>query len=104
MHVFKLYSNVKNCRLIQQGLVRSEQTCPTHTNRRLKLGMYSDVTKFPYSGGYVWISECCPSKFISVFSGSLFEGSQHPPSVILKLIYHWACQTNVQNVVQWVHK
>lgn len=65
-------------------------------------GMYSDVSKFPYSGGYVWISECCPTRFVSVFCGSIFEGAAHPPSVLLKLIYHWACQTNVQNVVQWV--
>lgn len=36
--------------------------------------MYSDGAKFPYSGGYVWISDCCPSRFVSVFSGSLFEG------------------------------
>lgn len=64
--------------------------------------MYSDATKFPYSGGYVWISECCPTRFVSVFNGSLFEGAPHPPSVLLKLIYHWSCQTNVQNVVQWV--
>lgn len=88
--------------LIQQGLVRSEQTCLNHPTHKLKLGMYSDVTKFPYSGGYVWISECCPHRFVSVFNGSLFEGAPHPPGVILKLIYHWACQTNVQNVVQWV--
>lgn len=66
------------------------------------LGMYSDVSKFPYSGGYVWISECCPTRFVSVFSSSIFEGATFPPSVLLKLIYHWACQTNVQNVVQWV--
>lgn len=64
--------------------------------------MYSDAPKFPYSGGYVWISDCCPARFVSVFNGSLFEGAPHPPSVILKLIYHWSCQTNVQNVVQWV--
>ncbi|RVE46207.1 hypothetical protein evm_009165 [Chilo suppressalis] len=64
--------------------------------------MYSDVSKFPYSGGYVWISECCPTRFVSVFCSSVFEGATFPPSVILKLIYHWACQTNVQNVVQWV--
>lgn len=88
--------------LIQQGLVRSEQTCVVHPNTKLKLGMYSDVSKFPYSGGYVWISECCPQRFVSVFSGSLFEAASHPPSVLLKLIYHWACQTNVQNIVQWV--
>jgi len=94
--------------LIQQGLVRSEQYCTTHvmpdnvTPITLKLGMYSDVSKFPYSGGYVWISECCPQRFVSVFSGSIFEGAPHPPTVLLKLIYHWACQTNVQNVVQWV--
>lgn len=51
---------------------------------------------------YRWISDCCPSRFVSVFSGSVFEGAPHPPSVLLKLIYHWSCQTNVQNVVQWV--
>lgn len=88
--------------LIQQGLIRSEQSCTAHTSIKLKLGMYGDVSKFPLSGGYVWISECCPHRFVSVFSGSLFEGSPHPPSVILKLIYHWCCQTNVQNVIQWV--
>lgn len=57
--------------LIQQGLVRSEQYCSIHVNTdhspiKLKLGMYSDVSKFPYSGGYVWISECCPQRFVSV--------------------------------------
>lgn len=88
--------------LIQQGLVRSEQICKSHPHTNLKLGMYSDASKFPYSGGYVWISDCCPLKFVSVFSGSLFEGSPHPPSVLLKIIYHWSCQTNIQNVVQWV--
>lgn len=88
--------------LIQQGLVKSEQYCQVHRGTALKLGMYSDASKFPYSGGYVWISECCPTRFISVFNGSLFEGSPHPPSVILKLIYHWSCQTNVSNVVNWV--
>ncbi|XP_049884360.1 uncharacterized protein LOC126379564 [Pectinophora gossypiella] len=88
--------------LIQQGLVRSEQWCAVHSGNKLKLGMYSDVSKFPYSGGYVWISECCPTRFVSVFSSSIFEGATFPPSVLLKLIYHWACQTNVQNVVQWV--
>ncbi|CAK1544317.1 unnamed protein product [Leptosia nina] len=88
--------------LIQQGLVRSEQWCAIHHGNKLKLGMYSDTTKFPYSGGYVWISECCPTRFVSVFSSSIFEGATFPPSVLLKLIYHWACQTNVQNVVQWV--
>ncbi|XP_030752468.1 uncharacterized protein LOC115879678 isoform X2 [Sitophilus oryzae] len=87
--------------LIQQGLIKSKQVCSTHGSQ-LKLGMYSDVSKFPYSGGYVWISECCPQKFVSVFSGSIFEGSPHPPLVILKILYHWACQTNIQNVTQWV--
>uniref|UniRef100_A0A182JB15 Uncharacterized protein n=1 Tax=Anopheles atroparvus TaxID=41427 RepID=A0A182JB15_ANOAO len=88
--------------LIQQGLIKSDQYCKVHVDQPLKLGMYSDVNKFPYSGGYFWISDCCPQRFTSVFSGSLFEGSPHPPSVILKLIYHWACQTNVSNVVNWV--
>lgn len=41
-------------------------------------------------------------RFVSVFHGSIFEGAPHPPSCILKLIYHWSCQTNIQNVVQWV--
>ena len=55
--------------LIQQGMVRSEQCCLSHVGPdskpvKLKLGMYSDASKFPYSGGYVWISECCPRRFV----------------------------------------
>lgn len=88
--------------LIQEGLLKSEQKCTIHKTSDHKLGVYSDATKFPYSGGYVWISDCCPTRFVSVFHGSLFEAAPHPPSCILKLIYHWACQTNIQNVVQWV--
>ncbi|XP_035782849.1 uncharacterized protein LOC118461525 [Anopheles albimanus] len=88
--------------LIQQGLLRSEQQCKIHPKKPLKLGMYSDVSKFTHSGGYVWISECCPARFTSVFNGSLFEESCHAPAVLLKLIYHWACQTSVANVANWV--
>ena len=92
--------------LIQQGLVKSEQYCAQHSNNyqktKLKLGMYSDQGTFPYSGGYVWISSCCPDRFVSVFSGSIFQGAPYTPTVLLKLIYHWACQTNVQNVISWV--
>lgn len=88
--------------LIQQGLVRSEQMCQVHSGRNLKLGMYSDAAKFPYSGGYVWISQCCPTRFVSVYNKSIFEGAPYAPTVLLKLIYHWTCQTNVTNVVQWV--
>lgn len=92
--------------LIQQGLVRGEQFCNIHTDKdipvKLKLGLYSDVSKFPFSGGYVWVSDCCPQRYVSVFSGSIFEGAPHPPTVLLKLMYHWCCQTNVQNVIQWV--
>ncbi|XP_070515925.1 uncharacterized protein Row isoform X3 [Cardiocondyla obscurior] len=92
--------------LIQQGLVKSEQYCLLHSSIyqkiRLKLGMYSDQGTFPYSGGYVWISNCCPDRYVSVFSGSIFEGAHYTPTILLKLIYHWACQTNVQNVIAWV--
>ncbi|XP_077271885.1 relative of woc isoform X1 [Temnothorax americanus] len=92
--------------LIQQGLVKSEQYCLQHSSNfqkpKLKLGMYSDQGTFPYSGGYVWISSCCPDRFVSVFSGSIFQGAHYTPTVLLKLIYHWACQTNVQNVITWV--
>ncbi|XP_036141434.1 uncharacterized protein LOC105833640 isoform X3 [Monomorium pharaonis] len=92
--------------LIQQGLVKSEQYCLQHGSQyqkpKLKLGMYSDQGTFPYSGGYVWISNCCPDRFVSVFSGSIFQGAHYTPTVLLKLIYHWACQTNVQNVISWV--
>ncbi|XP_058800497.1 uncharacterized protein LOC131669561 isoform X2 [Phymastichus coffea] len=88
--------------LIQQGLVRAEQFCDKHNNLKLKLGMFSDSGTFPCSGGYVWISSCCPDRFVSVFSGSVFQGAPHSPTVLLKLVYHWACQTNVQNVISWV--
>ena len=62
---------------------------------KLKLGQYSDTKRFPNSGGYVWISETNSNKFVSVYRGSLFEASTHSPTVILKLIYHWCCQTNI---------
>ncbi|XP_020294539.1 uncharacterized protein LOC109860088 isoform X3 [Pseudomyrmex gracilis] len=92
--------------LIQQGLLRSEQYCTEHhtdgQKSKLKLGMYSDQGTFPYSGGYVWICSNCPDKFVSVFSGSIFQGAPYTPTILLKLIYHWACQTNVQNVISWV--
>ena len=89
--------------LIQQGLVPPEQYCNI-TKKKLKLGMYSDSKKFPHSGGYVWISEGsgAQKQYTSVFKGSVFEASSHSPTVVLKLLYHWACQTNIQNVVQWV--
>ena len=37
-----------------------------------------------------------------MYRGSLFEIGTHAPAVILKLIYHWSCQTNIPNVSQWV--
>ncbi|XP_059085785.1 uncharacterized protein LOC131882601 [Tigriopus californicus] len=93
--------------LIQMGLVPSEQyaTSPHGQPFKLKLGMYSDSKKFPHSGGYVWISEkhlTATAQLVSVFRGSIFELTTQPPMVVLKLIYHWCCQTNIQNVVQWV--
>jgi len=92
--------------LIQQGLVRSEQyeVVPGSGKVKLKLGMYSDGKKFPHSGGYVWIQEGVSNKYTSVYKGSIFETSatSHPPTVLLKMIYHWACQTNIPNVAQWV--
>ncbi|XP_026666788.1 uncharacterized protein LOC108632966 isoform X1 [Ceratina calcarata] len=92
--------------LIQQGLVKAEQHCVQHSTHhqksKLKLAMYSDQGTFPYSGGYVWISSCCPDRFVSVFSGSIFQGAPYTPTVLLKIIYHWACQTNIQNVISWV--
>jgi len=90
--------------LIQQGLVRSEQYegAAGQGRVKLKLGMYSDGKKFPHSGGYVWIQEGAANKYTSVFRGSIFEMAASPPTVLLKLIYHWSCQTNIPNVAQWV--
>ncbi|XP_057375322.1 uncharacterized protein LOC130696250 isoform X2 [Daphnia carinata] len=95
--------------LMQVGLLRSQQfgLCRTHCNGNptpvpLQLRMYAEENKFPYSGGYVWISKCCDRNFVSIFRESIFEDAAHSPTVLLKLIYHWACQTTVANVVQWV--
>ena len=87
--------------LIQQGLVRSEQF---EAGVKLKLGMYSDGKKFPHSGGYVWIQEGQSNKYTSVFRGSIFESSANSqsPTIILKLLYHWSCQTNLTNIINWV--
>ncbi|KAI9554420.1 hypothetical protein GHT06_019692 [Daphnia sinensis] len=95
--------------LMQVGLLRSQQFgfCRAHCNGNpspvpLQLRMYAEENKFPYSGGYVWITKCCDRNFVSIFRESIFEDAAHSPTVLLKLIYHWACQTTVANVVQWV--
>ena len=62
---------------------------------KMKLGMYSDAQRFPHSGGYVWIAENNVNRLVSVFKGSIFVASSHEPVIVLKLMYHWACQTNV---------
>lgn len=70
-----------------------------------QLGMFSDPKVLATSGGYVWISECCGKKYVSVYSGSIFGSTpidKVPPTSVLKLIYHWACQTSVSNVESWV--
>ena len=36
------------------------------------------------------------------FLGSLFETIIQPPAVLLKLVYHWVCQTSLNNVITWV--
>ena len=92
--------------LISQGLVKTEHYEEVMgVQKKLKLGMHSDSKKFPHSGGYVWILEG-QSKYTSVFSGSLFdpasEASGPTPTICLKLLYHWSCQTNIANVGNWV--
>ena len=92
--------------LIGQGLVKTEVYEEVNgVQRKLKLGMHSDSKKFPHSGGYVWILEG-QSKYTSVFTGSLFdsasEASAPSPTICLKLLYHWSCQTNITNVGNWV--
>ena len=92
--------------LISQGLVKTEHYQEVMgVQKKLKLGMHSDSKKFPHSGGYVWILEG-QSKYTSVFSGSLFdpasEASAPTPTICLKLLYHWSCQTNLANVGNWV--
>lgn len=88
--------------LIQQQLVLSEQVEIIAKKKwKLKLVMHSDTKRFAQSGGYVWVNEK-PVKFVSVYRGSLFEVSNQPPIVVLKLLYHWACQTSINNIIQWV--
>ncbi|XP_076064259.1 uncharacterized protein LOC143038648 isoform X2 [Oratosquilla oratoria] len=97
--------------LLAEGLIRSQQYCTTHTypatqaHQKLKLGMFSDPKVLATSGGYVWISECCGKKYVSVYSGSIFGSTpidKVGPTSVLKLIYHWACQTTIPNVETWV--
>ena len=80
-------------------MVPQEQT---EYGQKLKLGMYSDSKKFPNSGGYVWLSDDSRNRYVSVFKGSLFETIIQPPSVLMKMIYHWVCQTSLNNVLTWV--
>ncbi|EZA52397.1 hypothetical protein X777_08748 [Ooceraea biroi] len=67
--------------LFEQGLVKSRQYCSHHSTKSEKVNL----------------------KYVSVFSGSVFQEAPYMPTVLLKLIYHWACQTDVQNVISWVN-
>ncbi|KAF0306005.1 hypothetical protein FJT64_022450 [Amphibalanus amphitrite] len=99
--------------LIQTRLVRAVQYCPVHPvtfdgqPRQLRLGMFTDSDKLIQSGGYVWVKNCCRPKFLSVHYGSLFDanrlsGTNTLPVQVLKLMYHWSCQTPLHNVIQWL--
>ena len=57
--------------------------------------MYSDAKKFPNSGGYVWLSDDSRNKYVSVFKSSIFETVIQPPSVVLKMVYHYVCQVKM---------
>ncbi|KAK3878471.1 hypothetical protein Pcinc_016890 [Petrolisthes cinctipes] len=94
--------------LLSEGLIRTIQYCTLHHMQvpiKLRLGMFSDPKVLATSGGYVWISECCGKKYVSVYSGSIFGSTpidKVPPTSVLKLVYHWACQTSISNVESWV--
>ena len=62
----------------------------------MKLGLCKDSTRFPHSGGYVWISDGQAKKFTSVYKGSIFDSRKVSPTIVLKLIYHWSCQTPIE--------
>ncbi|KAF7269958.1 hypothetical protein GWI33_017047 [Rhynchophorus ferrugineus] len=90
--------------LMKLGLLKSGQICPIHNFNDLTLIVDDDsLSRYPDSGGYVWTSECCPQKFMSVFSGSIFETAPHPPTVILRLLYHWACQSHINEITKLVN-
>ena len=60
-----------------------------------------------FCAGYVWVKNCCRPKFLSVHYGSLFDATRMSipttlPVQVLKLMYHWACQTPLHNVIQWL--
>ena len=61
--------------------------------------MYSDAKKFPNSGGYVWLSDDSRNKYVSVFKSSIFETVIQPPSVVLKMVYHYVCQVKIHKSV-----
>ena len=53
------------------------------------------------------MKNCCRPKFLSVHYGSLFDATRLQlqntlPVQVLKLMYHWACQTPLHNVTQWL--
>ncbi|CAB0007310.1 unnamed protein product [Nesidiocoris tenuis] len=74
-------------RLFQLGLLQSNQQC-------------NHGTTMTFREPPLWVSRCCPDK--SVFANSVFNGSSLSPVKVIKLFYHWACNSNVVNVIDWV--
>ncbi|XP_018018469.1 uncharacterized protein LOC108674990 isoform X2 [Hyalella azteca] len=88
-------------------LLKDRMMCHKHPDKPVKLGLFQMPSILPSSGGYVWLSDCCShgTKFVSIYSGSIFAiGLKEGISAtsVLKLIYHWSCQTTVTNVENWV--
>ena len=88
-------------------LVKDKLLCNKHPNSTaIKLGLYP-CSVLPASGGYVWMVDCCAGgrKYVSIYTGSIFALSLKEgisATSVLKLIYHWSCQTTITNVENWV--
>jgi len=89
-------------------LIRHEIRCYKHENHdNFVLVLAQKPMILPSSGGYVWMVDCCnqPRRYVSIYTGSFFALAlkEHvAPTSILKLIYHWSCQTTIVNVENWV--
>ncbi|XP_022189555.2 uncharacterized protein LOC111048017 [Nilaparvata lugens] len=81
--------------LLQMGLIRGNQNCSSpreHNERSMKLIQVQGKNS---GKEMLWSCSHC-QELVSVFHGSIFEGAHLSPFTIIKLIYYWCIQTNIE--------
>lgn len=85
--------------MLEKGLFGATRYCLFHSSMQMKL-MYMSCLNDEYrKSGYKWWCPTC-AVMVPVSQGSFFSKWRQSHNEVLRLIYHWACNTDIQKVIQ----